>query len=65
MNGQMNERMWQLDGEEIRILAKFTYDCLFVCLFVCLCGNPLLLNKEGRRKQDKEQAWRMQCKVLR
>jgi len=29
MNGRMNEQLWQLDGEEIRILAKFTYDCFF------------------------------------
>jgi hypothetical protein len=33
----MNEQMWQLDDEEIRILAKFTYDCLFFGVVILDC----------------------------
>jgi len=37
MDEWINEWMWQLDGKEIRILVKFTYDCFFVCVVILDC----------------------------
>jgi hypothetical protein len=54
MDEWMNEWMWQLDGKEIFILVKFTYDCI-------LCGNPWLLNKED--DTNKAQSKHGECSV--
>ena len=53
MNGWMDEWMSECGNWMVKKFASSLNLHMTLC---CLCGTPGLLNREGWRKQDKEQA---------